>query len=148
VDSGGVRCHHGKWRLSLVAANQQIAQLPEALQNAVFGNAGTLVVFRVGAHDATRLAGELGMSSPATLTHTNNHQAWIKLMRDGAPLEPRLIRTLTPPPPGSRLAKAIAFAHACHMMPRKPVEERIAASFPKAPKRRPRHRGKRHPDRG
>jgi hypothetical protein len=137
-----------KWRLSLVAANQQIAQLPEALQHAVFGNAGTLVVFRVGAHDAKRLAGELGMSNPATLTQTNNHRAWIKLMRDGAPLEPRLIRTLAPPPPGARLAKVIAFAHACHMMPRGPVEERIAASFPKAPKRRPRHRGKRDPDMG
>jgi hypothetical protein len=137
-----------KWRLSLVAANQQIAQLPKALQRAVFGNAGTLVVFRVGAHDAKRLAGELGMSSPATLTQTNNHQAWIKLMRDGAPLEPRLIHTLAPPPPGSRLPKVIAFAHARHMTPRGPVEERIAASFPKAPKRRPRHRGKRDPDRG
>jgi len=137
-----------KWRLSLVAANQQIAQLPEALPHAVFGNAGTLVAFRVGAHDAKRLAGELGMSNPATLTHTNNHQAWIKLMRDGAPLEPRLIHTLAPPPPGSRLAKVIAFAHACHMMPRKPVEERIAASFPKSPARRPRNRGKRDPDRG
>ncbi len=137
-----------KWRLSLVAANQQIAQLPEALQHAVFGNAGTLVVFRVGAHDAKRLASELGMSSPATLTQTNNHQAWIKLMRDGAPLEPRLIQTITPPLPGARLANVVAFAHASHTMPRKPVEESIAASFPKAPKRRPRHRGKRDADRG
>ncbi|MGD0184015.1 MAG: type IV secretion system DNA-binding domain-containing protein [Roseiarcus sp.] len=136
-----------KWRLSLVAANQQIAQLPEALQHAVFGNAGTLVAFRVGAHDAKRLAGELGMSNPATLTQTNNHQAWIKLMRDGAPLEPRLIATIAPPPPGARLANVIAFAHASHMMLRKPVEEQIAASFPKAPAKRPRHRGKRDSDR-
>ena len=137
-----------KWRLSLVAANQQIAQLPEALQHAVFGNAGTLVAFRVGAHDAKRLAGDLGMANPSTLTQTNNHHAWVKLMRNGAPLEPRLIRTLAPPPPGSRLAKVIAFAHARHMMPRKPVEERIAASFPKVRSKRPRRRGKRDPDRG
>jgi hypothetical protein len=136
-----------KWRLSLVAANQTISQLPEELQHAVFGNAGTLVVFRVGAHDAKRLAGELGMSSPATLTQTNNHRAWIKLMRHGAPLEPRVIDTLAPPPPGTRLANVVAFAHASHMMPRGPVEEQIAASFPRAPKRRPRHRGKRDPDR-
>ena len=135
-----------KWRLSLVAANQQIAQLPEALQHAVFGNAGTLVAFRVGALDAKRLAGELGMGTPAPLTQTNNHHAWVKLMRNGAPLEPRLIRTLAPPPPGARLAKVIAFAHACHMMPRKPVEERIAASFPKVRVKRPRHRRKRDPD--
>ena len=137
-----------KWRLALVAANQTISQLPDGLQQSVFGNAGTLVVFRVGAHDAERLAGELGMSSPATLTQTNNYRAWIKLMRDGAPTEPRLIDTLAPPPPGARLANVVAFAHARHMMPRKPVEESIAASFPKAPKRRLRHRGKRDPDRG
>ena len=101
------------------------------LQQSVFGNAGTLVVFRVGAHDAKRLAGELGMSNPATLTQTNNYQAWIKLMRDGAPMEPRVIDTPAPPPPGARLAKVIAIAHARHMMPRGPVEESIAASFPK-----------------
>jgi hypothetical protein len=65
------------------------------------------------------------MSNPATLTQTNNHHAWVKLMRNGAPLEPRLIRTHAPASPGSRLAKVIAFAHACQMMPRKPVEERI-----------------------
>jgi len=136
-----------KWRLALVAANQTISQLPDGLQQSVFGNAGTLVVFRVGAHDAERLAGELGMSSPATLTQTNNYRAWIKLMRDGAPTEPRLIDTLAPPPPGARLANVIAFAHASHMMLRKPVEEQIAASFPKAPAKRPRHRGKRDSDR-
>ena len=95
-----------------------------------------------------RLAGELGMSNPATLTQTNNYQAWIKLMRNGAPLEPRLIGTLAPPPPGARLAKVIAFAHARHMMPRKPVEERIAASFPNAPARRPRHKKRRDADTG
>jgi hypothetical protein len=136
-----------KWRLSLVAANQTISQLADGLQQAVFGNAGTLVVFRVGAHDAKRLAGELGMSNPGTLTQTNNYQAWIKLMRGGAPLEARAIDMFAPPPPGARLAQVIAFAHARHMMPRKTVEESIAASFPKAPTRRPRHRGKRDPDR-
>jgi hypothetical protein len=46
------------------------------------------------------------------------------------------------------LANVVTFAHASHMMPRKPVEERVAASFAKAPARRPRHRGKRDPDMG
>jgi hypothetical protein len=136
-----------KWRLSLVAANQTISQLPEELQHAIFGNAGTLIAFRVGAHDAKRLAGELGLSSPSTLTQTNNYHAWIKLMRNGAPLDPRLITTLTPPLPGARLAQVVAFAHASHMKSRVLVEARIAASFPKAPAKRPRHRGKRDADR-
>jgi hypothetical protein len=137
-----------KWRLSLVAANQQIAQLPEELQHAVFGNAGTLVVFRVGALDAERLAPELGLSSPSTLTETGNRHAWLKLMRDGTPMQPRPIQTIDYPPPGDRLEKVIVFSRASHMMPRMPVEARIAASFPKAPSKRPRHRRKRDADNG
>jgi hypothetical protein len=97
--------------------------------------------------DAKRLAGEFGTSSPATLTQTDNYRAWIELTRDGAPTEPRPITTLAPPPPGARSAKVIAFAHASHMTSRGPVEGQIAASFPKAPAKRPRHRGKRDPDR-
>jgi len=136
-----------KWRLSLVAANQQIAQLPEALQHAVFGNAGTLIVFRVGALDAKRLAGEIGLSGPSTLSQTSNFHAWAKLMRNGAPMEPRLIETFAPPFPGLRFEKVVAFARSTHMMPRKAVEERIAATFPKALAKRPRHRGKWDADR-
>ena len=137
-----------KWRLSLVAANQTISQLPDGLQHAVFGNAGTLIAFRVGALDAKRLAGELGLTNPATLTQTNNFHAWAKLMRDGVPSEPRLIKTFPPPFPGLRFEQVIAFARSTHMMPRKAVEERIAATFPKAPAKRPRHKGKRNADIG
>ena len=136
-----------KWRLSLVAANQTISQLPDGLQHAVFGNAGTLIAFRVGALDAKRLAGELGMRDGSTLTQTNNFHAWAKLMRHGAPMEPRIIETFAPPFPGLRLEKVIAFTRSTHMMPRTPVEERIAAAFPKAPPKRSRKRGKRNSDR-
>jgi len=37
-------------------ANQYIAQMPETVQGAVFGNVGTLVSFQVGYHDATVLS--------------------------------------------------------------------------------------------
>ena len=136
-----------KWRLSLVAANQTISQLPDGLQHAVFGNAGTLIVFRVGSLDAKRLAGELGLANAATLTQTNNYRAWMRLMRYGAPIEPQVIETFPPPFPGLRFEKVLAFTRSTHMMARRPVEERIAASFPKAPKKRPRHRSKRDADR-
>lgn len=67
---------------------------------------------------------------------------------DGAPLEPRLIAAVTPPPPGARFAQLDAFAHASPVKPRSLVEARIAASIPKAPAKPPRHRGKRDRDRG
>jgi hypothetical protein len=135
-----------KWRLSLVAANQQIAQLPDSLQHAVFGNAGTLIAFRVGALDAKRLAAELGMGNPSVLTQTNNHHAWIRLMHHGAPLPAHLMQTFAPPSRGPRLAKVVAFTHASHMMPRAPVEERIVASIPRPPTKWLKRGRRRDPD--
>ena len=38
-----------KYRLSLTLANQYISQMPEAVRDAVFGNVGTIIAFRVGA---------------------------------------------------------------------------------------------------
>lgn len=41
-----------KYKLSLTVANQYISQLSEEIRNAVFGNVGTFITFRVGASDA------------------------------------------------------------------------------------------------
>jgi hypothetical protein len=49
-----------KYRLNLILANQYTAQLPIEIQDAIFGNAGTLISFVVGAADANRLMNELG----------------------------------------------------------------------------------------
>jgi len=44
-----------KFRLSLTVANQFIGQMDEEVKNAVFGNVGTLIAFRVGVTDANYL---------------------------------------------------------------------------------------------
>jgi hypothetical protein len=49
-----------KYKLNLILANQYTAQLPEEIQKAIFGNAGTIISFVVGAEDANRISGELG----------------------------------------------------------------------------------------
>ena len=49
-----------KFRLNLILTNQYTAQLPEEIQKAIFGNAGTIISFVVGADDATRLIAEMG----------------------------------------------------------------------------------------
>ena len=112
----------------------------------MFGNAGTIIAFRTGAQDAPILAAELGLQNRLALRETNNFHAWLRLMRDGIPLEPRMIKMLTPPPAGARLPQAIAHARARHMRPRRAVEEKIAAFFPRAQAKRPRHRRERDPD--
>jgi hypothetical protein len=45
-----------KYKVSLVLANQYLAQLPEELKAAVFGNVGTLISYRVGKDDAEYLS--------------------------------------------------------------------------------------------
>ncbi len=47
-----------KYRLNLAMANQYVAQMPEEVRDAVFGNVGTIITFRVGASDATWLVKE------------------------------------------------------------------------------------------
>lgn len=47
-----------KYRLNLIVANQFVAQIDEEVKNAVFGNVGTMVSFRVGVPDANFLQHE------------------------------------------------------------------------------------------
>jgi hypothetical protein len=119
-----------KWRLSLVAANQHVAQLSDDLRHAVFGNAGPIVAFRLGAIDAPLVAAELGMESPRALRDLANLQAWLRLMRHGAPLEPHFI-SMVPHPrqTTNRLHRVIARTRSRHMIPRPIVEAQVDAFF-------------------
>src|SRR5580765_2930623 len=49
-----------KYRLNLILANQYIAQIPEDVRAAIFGNAGTMLSFLIGAQDASFMAKEFG----------------------------------------------------------------------------------------
>src|SRR5665213_832688 len=136
-----------KFRLSLVVANQHVSQLPETLREAVFGNVGTMIAFRVGALDAPLLARELGLENPRTLQENANFTAWAKLMRNGTPEEPLHLKTPTPIKSGTRFAKVIARTQGRHMRSRGEVDMQIesflrihAAPAMKMSKKR------RHPD--
>jgi hypothetical protein len=85
-----------KWRLSLTLAHQFLGQLPQLLRQAVIGNAGTIVAFRVGAEDAPLIADELGHRNQGALTETPNFSAWIKLMYNGSPTDARYMDTTSP----------------------------------------------------
>ena len=68
-----------KYGLGLTLAHQYTDQLDAAIRDAVFGNVGTLVVFRVGTRDAKRLATELGTEIPAHgPTDLAKYEAFVK----------------------------------------------------------------------
>ncbi len=78
-----------KYGVGMVLAHQYLSQLDPAIGDAVLGNAGTLICFRVGAADASVLAREFQpIFSPADLLTLPNHAADLKLLIDGQPSRP------------------------------------------------------------
>src|SRR5205823_10704074 len=74
-----------KYRVSLILSHQYIDQLPLPVRQAVFGNAGTLIAFRVGYADAEVIEKELGKAVPATaIADLDRYEAVVKLLEDGS----------------------------------------------------------------
>ncbi|KKT41520.1 MAG: hypothetical protein UW30_C0007G0017 [Candidatus Giovannonibacteria bacterium GW2011_GWA2_44_13b] len=86
-----------KYRLSLVLAHQYMAQLAEEVRDAVIGNVGTMLSFRVGAEDAEFLEKEFGPDFMATdIVNLGFAQVYLKLMIDGVASRPFSATTLPP----------------------------------------------------
>jgi hypothetical protein len=81
-----------KFALHFTLANQFTDQLSNAVRAAVIGNAGTLVVFRVGSRDAELLAPEFRPMDPAGLADQEPFTAWLRrgIGRDRVFAEPQL----------------------------------------------------------
>jgi len=78
-----------KYRLNLTVANQFIGQIGEDLKNAVFGNVGTVVAFRVGVTDANYLQHEFSPTfSEQDLVNVESPHAYIKTIVAGEPMIP------------------------------------------------------------
>lgn len=78
-----------KYRLNLTVANQFIAQLPDEIKNAVFGNVGTLAAFRVGPDDAEYLETQFDPTfKKEDLISNPVGQAYLKLLIKGSPSRP------------------------------------------------------------
>lgn len=90
-----------KYRLNIMLANQYMAQIPEEVQKAILGNAGTIISFSVGAEDAQIIHKEFAeVFSETDLLNLTNYQIATKLMIDGHSARPFLAHTL--PLPASR----------------------------------------------
>ncbi len=84
-----------KYRLNLVIAHQYIAQLKDSIKSAVFGNVGSMAVFRVGADDAEFLVKQFEpVFSKSDLLGIDNRNAYVKLLIGGQTSQPFNIRTI------------------------------------------------------
>ncbi|HRH26909.1 MAG TPA: type IV secretion system DNA-binding domain-containing protein [Parcubacteria group bacterium] len=84
-----------KYKLNLTIAHQYIEQMEEEVRDAVFGNVGTMITFRVGAFDAEVLEKEFAPTFMATdLVNLGFAQIYLKLMIDGVSSQPFSATTL------------------------------------------------------
>ena len=84
-----------KYRLNLTMANQYIGQVPEDVQKAIFGNAGTMMSFILGAQDAYIFAREFGQTyKEEDLVSLGIYQIVAKLSIDGQTSLPFPAQTL------------------------------------------------------
>jgi hypothetical protein len=93
-----------KYRLCLTLSHQYLAQVKPEILDAVLGNVGSIVAFRVGHHDAVTLEKTFGEGHRAgQFTSLSNGEVCAKILTDGQDTEPFLGRTL--PPYGKRYGK-------------------------------------------
>jgi len=78
-----------KYKLALSVAHQFIAQLEEKIKDAVFGNVGSIVSFRVGAEDAEYLEKQFSpVFGAKDIMNIENRNAIVKLLVNGSPVKP------------------------------------------------------------
>jgi len=86
-----------KYKLNLTIAHQYIEQMEEEVRDAVFGNVGTMVTFRVGAFDAEVLEKEFAPTfEAADLVNLGIYQIYLKLMIDGVSSQPFSAKGMAP----------------------------------------------------
>lgn len=86
-----------KYRLNLIVAHQFMAQLVDEVKDAVLGNVGTMIIFRVGAPDAMDLEQEMmPRFVPEDLINLPKYSIYLKLMIDGVASPPFSAQTLAP----------------------------------------------------
>mgnify|MGYP001577277642 FL=1 len=128
----GILSEARKYRLSLTLSHQYIAQLGVGIEakvkDAVFGNVGTIVSFRVGAEDAEFLEKEF---SPEFLqgdfVNLGKYTIYVKLLIDGIASRPFSANTLPPPvqPDRSFREQIIQFSRQQYASAVTGVEEQI-----------------------
>ena len=76
-----------KYRLNLIVANQFIGQIEEEVKNAIFGNVGTLISFRVGVTDANYLQHEFTpVFNETDLINVERFHAYVKTIVNNEPV--------------------------------------------------------------
>lgn len=125
----GILSEARKYRLNLIVAHQYIGQLEEEVRDAIFGNVGTLIAFRVGAADAEWLEKEFEpVFMMNDLVNLAKYDVYLKLMIDGVTGDAFSATTLPPLKVTERSSaeKIIKVSRERYANKREVVEEKIS----------------------
>ena len=91
----GILSEARKYKLSLTIAHQFLAQVDEKIRDAVFGNVGSMAVFRVGEEDGEFFAKQFApVFQSLDFVNIENRNAYLRLLAGGVPQKPFNIKTL------------------------------------------------------
>ncbi len=122
-----------KYKLSLTVVHQFIAQLDQTIKDAVFGNVGSLVAFRVGTEDAQFLEQQFApVFSTKDIMNTPNYNAIVRLLANGVPTKPFSVAMRPPIKSDPALVEQlIEYSLSRYGRSRVEVEAEIAARYQK-----------------
>lgn len=116
-----------KYRLCLTMAHQYVDQLSDEVREAVFGNVGTIIAYRVGAPDAELLEKEFAPRFMVEdIINLPKYNVYLKLLIDGVTSQPFSATTL--PPIANRTGsqeKVIKVSRERYALPRAEIEEKV-----------------------
>jgi len=120
-----------KYKLSLTVAHQFIAQLDEKIRDAVFGNVGSMAVFRVGSEDATALEKQFTPTFAANdLMNIENRNAYMRIIANGTPTTPFSMHTMQLPEVNLEYARElIEYSLLQYGKPRAEIDAEIKARY-------------------
>lgn len=131
-----------KYGLNLTVANQYISQMSDTVRNAVFGNVGTMITFRVSADDAPILAKQFEPQFEANdLLQMHNRHFIINMVINGEKTPAFSATTLTLPPPQiDNTGRIVENTRLRYSRGREDVENEISNAInpPKPPAQQPR----------
>lgn len=123
-----------KYKLGLTLAHQFIAQLEPSIKDAVFGNAGSLAVFRVGPDDAQFLEPQFQPTfTSSDLMNVPNRVAYVRALANGTPTRPFSMGTIAPAATNhEQVQKMIALSYAKYGRLRTEIEAEISERYQKS----------------
>ena len=120
-----------KYRLNLILAHQFIGQLTDKIRDSVFGNAGSIISFRIGPEDAKFLIKYFEpIFNESDLINIDNRHAYAKLLINGATTMPFNIATEDSPETDlDKAEKLRELNRQKYARPRQEVEDAISKRF-------------------